>query len=173
MSNIFLLSPLYFIDLIICQSGLKSDFFFLIIFDRHVFFYFYFSMSNTESTVWEYNWIIHYSPILLRLLAVALGLLSFFSFLGVISTMSGVSNASSAYYLAVHSKDSTFNGVLIFILVTMGYAVYTSLWALFQMQFFGMMHLVPHRTSAICLSFNSRMIARLAAPMAFFYLGES
>ena len=131
------------------------------------------SMTNTESTVWEYNWHIHYSPILLRILAVALGLLSFFSFLGVISTMSGVSNASSAYYLAVHNGNPSFEGVLIFIMITMGYAVYTSLWALFQMQFNGMMHLVPHRTSAVCLSFNSRMCARLAAPMAFFYLGEN
>jgi hypothetical protein len=73
--------------------------------------------------------------------------------------------------MAVHSGTPTFSGVLIFILITMGYAVYVTLWALFQMQFAGMMHLVPHRTSAVCLSFNARMCARLAAPMAFFYLG--
>jgi hypothetical protein len=87
--------------------------------------------------------------------------------------MTGVTNSSSAYFLAVHSGTPTFPGVLIFILITMGYAVYVTLWALFQMQFAGMMHLVPHRTSAVCLSFNARMCARLAAPMAFFYLGES
>ena len=123
--------------------------------------------------MWEYNWHIHYSPILLRILAVILGLLSFFSFLGVISTMTGVANSSSVYFMAVHSGIPTFSGVLIFILITMGYAVYVTLWALFQMQFAGMMHLVPHRTSAVCLSFNARMCARLAAPMAFFYLGVS
>jgi hypothetical protein len=123
--------------------------------------------------VWEYNWHIHYSPILLRILAIILGLLSFFSFLGVISTMTGVANSSSVYFMAVHSGIPTFSGVLIFILITMGYAVYVTLWALFQMQFAGMMHLVPHRTSAVCLSFNARMCARLAAPMAFFYLGVS
>lgn len=123
--------------------------------------------------MWEYNWHIHYSPILLRILAIILGLLSFFSFLGVISTMTGVANSSSVYFMAVHSGIPTFSGVLIFILITMGYAVYVTLWALFQMQFAGMMHLVPHRTSAVCLSFNARMCARLAAPMAFFYLGVS
>jgi hypothetical protein len=85
--------------------------------------------------------------------------------------MTGVTNSSSVYFMAVHSGTPTFSGVLIFILVTMGYAVYVTLWALFQMQFAGMMHLVPHRTSAVCLSFNARMCARLAAPMAFFYLG--
>jgi hypothetical protein len=130
-------------------------------------------LTNTDSTVWEYNWHIHYSPILLRILAIILGLLSFFSFLGVISTMTGVANSSSVYFMAVHSGIPTFSGVLIFILITMGYAVYVTLWALFQMQFAGMMHLVPHRTSAVCLSFNARMCARLAAPMAFFYLGVS
>ena len=129
-------------------------------------------MTNTESTTWEYNWHIHYSPILLRLLSVVLAIMSLFSFLGVVSTMSGVSNSSSVYFLAVHRGDPSFSGVLIFILITMGYAVYTTLWSLFQMHFAGMMTLVPHRTSAVCLSFNARMCARLAAPMAFFYLGE-
>lgn len=114
----------------------------------------------------------HYSPILLRLLAILLAFFSFFSFLGVISTMTGVANNSSVYFLAVHSGNPSFSGVLIFILVSMGYAVYVTLWSLFQMQFAGMMHLVPHRTSAVCLSFNARMCARLAAPLAFFYLGK-
>ena len=123
--------------------------------------------------MWEYYWHLYYSPILLRALSVVLGILSLFSFLGVISTMTGVSNSSSVYFQAVHRGTPSFSGVLIFILVTMGYAVYVTLWALFQMQFAGMMHLVPHRTSAVCLSFNARMCARLAAPMAFFYLGES
>jgi LMBR1-like membrane protein len=130
------------------------------------------SLTNTESTVWEYYWHLYYSPILLRALSIVLGILSLFSFLGVISTMTGVSNSSSVYFQAVHRGTPSFSGVLIFILVTMGYAVYVTLWALFQMQFAGMMHLVPHRTSAVCLSFNARMCARLAAPMAFFYLGE-
>ena len=130
-------------------------------------------MTNTESSVWEYNWHIYYSPFLLRVLAIALGLMSLFSFLGVISTMQGVSNNSSVYYLAVHRGQPSFAGVTIFILITMGYAAYTALWSLFQMHFAGMMTLVPHRTSAVCLSFNARMCARLAAPMAFFYLGHS
>lgn len=86
--------------------------------------------------------------------------------------MTGVANSSSVYFLAVHSGNPSFSGVLIFILVSMGYAVYVALWSLFQMQFAGMMHLVPHRTSAVCLSFNARMCARLAAPLAFFYLGN-
>ena len=143
----------------------------LLVFMCAIFFIF-FSMTNTESTVWEYNWHIHYSPILLRILAIAMGIMSFLSFLGVISTMSGVNNASSVYFLAVHEGHPSFSGVLIFILITMGYAVYTALWALFQMNLLGMMQLVPHRTSAVCLSFNARMCARLAAPMAFFYLGK-
>lgn len=37
--------------------------------------------------------------------------------------------------------------------------------------FSGLMELVPHSTSPEGLSFNVRMCARLAAPLAFFYLG--
>ena len=95
-------------------------------------------MTNTNSTEWEYNWYMHYSPILLRLLAVLLAFFSFFSFLGVISTMTGVANNSSVYFLAVHSGNPSFSGVLIFILVSMGYAAYVTLWSLFQMQFAGL-----------------------------------
>jgi hypothetical protein len=129
------------------------------------------SLTNTQSTAWEYKWNVNYSPLLYRTLAVALGILSLLSFLGVISTMTDVPITSSVYYIAVHNGKGSFEGILIFILITMGYAIFATLWALFQMQFAGMMYLVPHRTSAVCLSFNARMCARLAAPMAFFYLG--
>lgn len=38
-------------------------------------------------------------------------------------------------------------------------------------RFGGMMELVPFKTTPESLSFNVRMCARLAAPLAFFYLG--
>ncbi len=130
-----------------------------------------YSLTNADSTEKDRKWEIVTKPLLLKLAAVCTGLLSIFSFLGVICSMSGVANATSVYYLVVHRDGATVAGITFFILVTLGYTTYITFWGLFQLRFAGMMELVPFRTTPQSLSFNVRMIARLAAPLAFFYLG--
>lgn len=131
------------------------------------------SLLDKESTEWEYKWYIKYKPILLKVASIACFVLSLFSFLGVVCSMQGVDNGVSVYFRAVHGSDDYVNrgGIALFILVTLGYTVYMTTWALFQMKIAGMMELVPYRTTPLSLSFNVRMNARLAAPLAFFYLG--
>lgn len=86
--------------------------------------------------------------------------------------MKGVGNNVSVYFLAIHSPTSTPSGITIFVLLTLGYAMYVSFWALFQIKMTGLVgELVPGCTTPESLSFNARMVGRLAAPLAFFYLG--
>lgn len=131
------------------------------------------SLLDKESTEWEYKWHIKYKPWLLVVGTVLCSVLSLFSFLGVVCSMQGVDNNVSVYFQAVHGSDDYVNrgGIALFILITLGYTVHMTTWALFQMKIAGMMELVPYRTTPLSLSFNVRMIARLAAPLAFFYLG--
>lgn len=85
--------------------------------------------------------------------------------------MNGVDSKSSAYFLAVHDPNATPTGIVIFIFFTLGYTAWVALWSIFQMRFEGYVELMVGRTSPESLSFNVRMCARLAAPLAFFYLG--
>lgn len=128
------------------------------------------SLKNKESTKFEYTWFIVIKPILYKLLAVFLVMLSLFSILGVICSMAGVPNVTSPYFLATHNAQ-TAGGIVVFIWFSLGYTTYVSLWALFQIRVSGFVELVPFRTSPESLSFNARMCIRLAAPLAFFYLG--
>jgi uncharacterized membrane protein YgcG len=129
------------------------------------------SLIDKDSTEADYKWEIVYKPILLKLAAVLCGTLSLLSFLGVICSMKGVSNNVSPYFLAVHDSNATTAGITIFILITFGYTVYIASWAIFQIRTSAAAELVPGRTTPEALSFNVRMVARLAAPLAFFYLG--
>mmetsp|Transcript_6631 Transcript_6631/g.11152 ORF Transcript_6631/g.11152 Transcript_6631/m.11152 type:complete len:947 (+) Transcript_6631:145-2985(+) len=129
------------------------------------------SLPDKASTIWEYNWYLKYKPWLLMIASIACMVLSVFSFLGVVCSMHGVSNSVSVYFQAVHSDNGPEFGIVLFILVTLGYTAYIMTWALFQIKVVGSMELVPHRTTPSALSFNVRMNARLAAPLAFFYLG--
>mmetsp|Transcript_7381 Transcript_7381/g.10461 ORF Transcript_7381/g.10461 Transcript_7381/m.10461 type:complete len:1010 (-) Transcript_7381:824-3853(-) len=129
------------------------------------------TLVDQDSTRNEYLWEIRAKPILFKISAVCCAVLSLFSFLGVVCSMQGVSNNVSVYFLAVHDKVATPGGITIFILVTLGYVTYITSWSLFQMRLAGLMELVPNRTTPESLSFNVRMIARLAAPLAFFFLG--
>lgn len=129
------------------------------------------SLTDKNSTTKEYNWEIIYKPILYKIFAVILAVMSIFSFLGVICSMEGVDNSVSVYFRAVHDSDSSTGGIAVFILLTLGYTVYITTWALFQVRTSGNKELVAHRTTPGALSFNVRMVARLAAPLAFFYLG--
>jgi hypothetical protein len=62
-------------------------------------------------------------------------------------------------------------GITVFILITLGYTVYITFWALTELRISDACQLVPGSTTPEALSFNVRMVARLAAPLAFFYLG--
>ena len=93
------------------------------------------------------------------------------SFVGAICSMKGIKPSSSPYFLAVHNNQATIFEIVIFVFSSLGYVAYVAMWALFQMQFAGLMDLVPGRTTPESLSFNVRMVARLAAPLVFFYLG--
>lgn len=129
------------------------------------------SLTDKDSTPFEYKWHTYYKPIAFKIAAIIFAILSIFSFLGVICSMHGVDNNVSVYFIAVHDADSTLGRITLFILITLGYTAYLTIWSIFQMRLGGKMELVPHRTTPKCLSFNVRMCARLAAPLAFFYLG--
>ena len=130
------------------------------------------SLYDSDSTPQQYNWHIKTKPMLLKAGAIFAGILSVFSFLGVVCSMGGVENEVSVYFLAVHDTEhANRGGIALFILITLGYTVAITTWALFQMRIAGAMELQPGRTTPMSLSFNVRMNARLAAPLAFFYLG--
>ena len=129
------------------------------------------SLLNRDSTRNEYLWYCVYRPYLLKFAALLTALLSILSFIGVISSMTGVPSTSSPYFLAVHQSNASAVGIVLFIFVTLGYTAYVTLWSLFQMRLEGYVELVPGRTTPESLSFNVRMCAKLAAPLAFFYLG--
>lgn len=131
----------------------------------------FWSVLDRDGTDWEFKWFVTYRPWAFKFLAVCAGLLSLFSFIGICSCMKGADNSASIYFNAVHDPDATPGGIVIFIFISLGYTSYITCWALFQMNFAGLMILVRYSTTPESLSFNVRMIARLAAPLAFFYLG--
>ena len=120
----------------------------------------------------EWLWYTKIQPIIYRVCAVLSGCLSILSYLGVISGMQGVSNSASPYSIAVHDDKATGTGITVFVLLTLGYTCYVVMWALFEMKISSIMELVTNQgTWPLSMSFNARMVARLAAPLAFFYLG--
>jgi hypothetical protein len=129
------------------------------------------SLTDKDSTAWEYTWHITIRPFLLRVAAIICAGLSILSFLGVICSMTGVSNGVSPYFLAIHGDNIRPAGICVFVFITFAYTVNITTWAIFEMKFGAAYELVPGRTTPEALSFNVRMVARLAAPLAFFYLG--
>jgi len=129
------------------------------------------SVTDKDSTPNEYFWHVRAKPILLKFLALLCGGLSFLSFLGVVCSMQGVSNNVSPYFDAVHSDSASTADRCVFVFLTFGYTIYITTWAIFEIKLGAAYELVPGRTTPEALSFNVRMVARLAAPLAFFYLG--
>ena len=81
----------------------------------------YWSLTDTYSSEWQYTLEVFYVPWAYRVGALFSGMLSLFSFLGVICSMQGVPSSASVYYLAVHStKVVAPGGVCAFVLVTLG-----------------------------------------------------
>ena len=119
----------------------------------------------------EYSWFLNIKPLLLRLAALGAVVLTILTFLGIIGSFKGVSEEASTFFVIVQSDSTTPVSVVFFILVTFGYLASITFWAMFQIKLSGSMEMVPFRTTPESLSFNARLVARLAAPMAFFYLG--
>ena len=89
-----------------------------------------------------------------------------------VGTMHGVGPSVSVYSIAVHSSSASGGGICVFVLFTLSYATFVIVWSVFQMRIADMMELLPaQRTCANSLSVNSRVCAKLSAPVAFFYLG--
>ena len=129
------------------------------------------TVRGEQGSEWGYVWITKYKVLGKRILAVLWLTISMMSFVGAICSMKGIKPSSSPYFLAVHDNQATIFEIVIFVFSSLGYVAYVAMWALFQMQFAGLMDLVPGRTTPESLSFNVRMVARLAAPLVFFYLG--
>jgi hypothetical protein len=129
------------------------------------------SLTDSDSTPEEYNWHIKTKPILLKLAAFVCLSLSILSFLGVVCSMEGVDNAVSPYFLIVHAPHGNPIGIGIFIFISFSYTVYITIWAIFEIRLGSAYELVPFQSTPEAVSFNVRMVARLAPPLAFFYLG--
>ncbi len=128
--------------------------------------------AKEDSEEWEYTWHIKVYPVLCRVGAVVSAALSLFSFLGIVGTLDGAGPLVSVYFLAVHDDRASGTGIVVFILFTLGYVGYVTMWSLFQMRIGGFMELIPGQlTTANSLSVNSRVVAKLTSPLAFFYLG--
>lgn len=129
------------------------------------------TVRGTQGSAWGYTWITKYKVWGKRTLAVLWLTVSLMSIVGAICSMEGVHPTNSPYFLAVHNDSASTFDIVLFVFTSLGYVAYISMWSLFQMQFAGLMDLVPGRTTPESLSFNVRMVARLAAPLVFFYLG--
>lgn len=130
------------------------------------------TVYGRESTEWEYTWHIILRPLIFKFLSLFYAFISVLSFLGCICSMNGVPTNASVYYLIVHDPNATTGGIALFVFLTFGYMIWVTFWSLFQVKFVGLAEpLVPGSTTPEALSFNVRMVSRLAAPLAFFYLG--
>ena len=125
-----------------------------------------------ESTERGYIFHVHVLPILYRIAAVLCMCMSFFCFLGVVGTMDGVGKSISIYATAIHNDEASSEGICIFVMFTLLYPSYVTMWSIFQMKIARIMELLPgRRTTAPSLSVNSRAVIRLSTPLIFFYLG--
>ena len=92
------------------------------------------SIAGKLSSTREYQWYIVYRPLLLKMASLICMFLSLFSLLGVICSMDGVTPAVSIYFHAVHDGEASATGIAIFVLLSLGYTTYVTLWSLFQIR---------------------------------------
>lgn len=110
--------------------------------------------------------------ILCKFLSVLFFICSLFSFLGVFGSISGMPSETSVYFIILHNSNLNGIDIVIFTLLTLGYTFYVAMWALYEIKITGIMELVGNNgTWPISMSFHARMVARLVAPLIFFYLG--
>jgi len=127
-------------------------------------------LKGCDSTEGEYRWLLLRRPLLCRVSAIILGLLSFFCVIGAICSIKGVPRPSSPFFAIVHAPTNRRGGIAFFVALTFGYTVVVALWALLQLKSLGF-ELVKGRTTPYSLSAYFRMVASLAFPLTFFYLG--
>ena len=92
------------------------------------------SLAGKLSSRREYDWYIVYRPLLFKVASVVSALLSLFSLLGVVCSMDRITPDVSVYFHAVHDPLATAAGIAIFVLFSLGYTTYVTLWALFQIR---------------------------------------
>ena len=129
------------------------------------------SFRQKPGGFFSYYWYTSLKPILLRCFAVMCAMLTVLSFLGIIGSFKGNSEETSTYFLAVEADTTTPSECVFFVFLTFGYMSVVTFWAISQIRVSGTFEMVPFRTTPESLSFNARLVARFAAPMAFFYLG--
>ena len=131
------------------------------------------SFSHPPSSALQYYWFVHVRPMILACASILCVCLSLLSFLGIVGSIQGVDFNVSLYWKIVHmgTHSGSGPGVVIFVLLTLGYIAAVTNWAMFQIKIAGSMEMVAFRTTPESLSFNARMVSRLSAPLAFFYLG--
>lgn len=131
----------------------------------------YWSLYAKESSRVEWLWHLKIRPMLRKIGAILAFAVAIFMLMGVMGSINGASSSISLYYHIVHSDSATAGGIVIFVLFTLGYTAYITLWSLLQVKVAGLMELVPGQTTPQSMSFNVRMCMRLTPPLAFFYLG--
>ena len=127
-------------------------------------------LKGTDSSYSEYKWLLERRPFLCRIAAGCAGFMSLLSIIGAMSSLKGVPKQSSMFFLIVHMPVNTRGGIAFFIALTFGYSVLVTLWALMQLRSLGF-ELVAGRTTPYSLSAYFRMVASVAFPLTFFYLG--
>ena len=130
----------------------------------------FWNLKNEESTKLEYEWYIRIRPLCFQVSSVVAGIMSFLCFIGVICSIDGVAQKTNIFYLATHQNVSK-GQIAMFIMLTLGYTCFVTMWSLFQMRLGGQMNLIRGKTTPSSLLFNCKMILKLAAPLVFFYLG--
>ena len=136
-------------------------------FDKRI----YWSISKTYSSTLEFYWWTQYRNVYYKCIAIIFTVLVIFCYMGIFGSFKGAEKDVSVYYSATHSDHVSGGGIAVFVLMTLGFVATVTSWSLFQFRFSGIMEMVPYRTTPTSLSFNARMVGRLAPPLAFFYLG--
>lgn len=125
-----------------------------------------------ESSNSEYIWYTKLQPIVCKFFGIFFGIVSLFSYLGVLGSINGKLLNGSVYNVIVHSNNTSGAGIVIFTMLTLGYLCYVAMFSLFEMKISGIMELVGNNGTWVGnMSFHSRFVARFIAPLCFFYLG--
>lgn len=124
-----------------------------------------------KGSYYEFLWHIKIKPILYKLVSIICAVLSFCTYLCIVSTIDGVPLYVSPYFVVVHNDISQLD-IVVFTFITIGYTCYVARWALFEIKLFKSLELVRNKvTWPIPMSTNAIIFASLAAPLSFFYLG--
>eukprot|EP01038_Epipyxis_sp_PR26KG_P004409 gene4409-6236_t len=131
------------------------------------------TVIQKDSSQLEFLWELYWKPRCLKCLSIICIFISMMSFFGVISTIKSVTDKVSPFFDAIHSSSHSHSmgGVTFFVMLSLGYITYITVWAMFQVRLTGIMELVPFGSSPESLSFNVRACGSIVGPIAFFYLG--